>query len=501
MAYRIEGTDIVIDGWEQGIAPSPYKGLADVSYGQILNYPGEISVMGPLANAPVTGATLDLPVHKCVKLNSTGTVTQFFMLDAYGQTYYADATAQAWTYGSSVGTAISVVGNSGMAQWKGYTIVFRANKLYYTASGTLASWTDWTAATPAVAVTSGDTHNTFIDTEDVLYFCNGTSVGSLIQNPGKTFDPTDATTYTFNGSAFLLPNGMFSTCLEQLSSNLLIGTSSNKVIPWDRISANVSSTNQPLFLGENFAYRMVTANTNTYIFPGHPVIQNGRGYIYVTNGSQVSIFAKMPDSFNDTQGTFSPEPYWVFGDAMYHRNKLFFGAVSSTGTGGVWMLDLQTGVISRANQFTISSSTLVTVLMPVYTGAAGVVPPQGYGYWAGGGTAASTCAMNYTSNTLSTSARVISDKIPVGTFLKKKTFTQVEVKLAKPLVSGETVTLDYISDLGTGTIGTFTSTDGGVGKVFPVNFQTGQWLQIGATLAPTNTNPSYVRLKEIRLRP
>lgn len=499
MAYRIEGTDIIIDGWDGGIAPSPYKGLADVSYGQILNYPGEVSVMGPLANAPVTGATLDLPLFKATKSTSDGTVTQFFMLDAYGQTYYADATAQAWTYGSSVGTALSVVGNSWMNQWKGYTIVARGGKFYYTTSNTLASFTDWTGAGGPSVSTS--TRYSFIDTEDVLYFTNGTSVGSLIQNPGKVFDPTDATTYTFNSSAFQLPNGMLATSLEQLSSNLLIGTSSNKIIPWDRISANVSSTNQPLFLGENYAYRMVTANTNTYIFPGHPVIQGGRGYIYVTNGSQVSIFAKMPDSFADTQGTYNPEPYWVFGDAMYHRNKLFFGAVSSSGTGGVWMLDLITGVISRANQFSISSSTLVTVLNPVYTGAAGPTPPQGYGYWAGGGTQAGTCAMNYTSNTLSTSARVLSDKIPVGTFLKKKTFTQVEVKLAKPLVSGETVTLDYVSDLGTGTIGTFTSTDGGVGKVFPVNFQTGQWLQIGATLAPTNTNPSYVRLKEIRLRP
>lgn len=492
MAFRLEGTDIVIDGWEQGIAASPYKGLAEVSYGQVLNYPGEMSVMNPLADAPVTGATLDLPVHKATKINSSGTVTKYFMLDAYGQTYHADADALTWAYGSSVGSAVSVVGNSGMAQWKGYTIVFRASSSYYSSSSSLASFTSWESV-------SNNAHNTFVDTEDVLYFCNGTSVGSVIQNPGKTFDPADSTTYTFNANAFQLPQGMMSTSLEQLGSNLLIGTTSNKVIPWDRISANVSSTNQPLFLGENYAYRMVTANTNTYIFPGHPVLQGGRGYIYVTNGSQVSIFAKMPDSFNDTQGTYTPEPYWTFGDAMYHRNKLFFGAKSASGTGGVWMLDLQTGVITRANLFSINSSTLVTVINSIYSGT-GAVPPDGYGYWCGGGTQAGTCKMNYTTATMSTSAVVITDKIPVGTFLKKKTFNQVEVKLAKALVSGETVTLEYISDLGTGTIGTFTSADGGVGKVFPVNFQTGQWLQLKATLTPTNTNPTYVRLKELRLR-
>lgn len=47
MAYRYEknyggGTDIVIDGWEKGIAPSPYLGLADVKVANINDIPGAV---------------------------------------------------------------------------------------------------------------------------------------------------------------------------------------------------------------------------------------------------------------------------------------------------------------------------------------------------------------------------------------------------------------------------------------------------------------------------
>lgn len=48
MAYRSEktdtGTDIVIDGWEKGIAASPHKGLANIQNGNISTEMGEVSV-------------------------------------------------------------------------------------------------------------------------------------------------------------------------------------------------------------------------------------------------------------------------------------------------------------------------------------------------------------------------------------------------------------------------------------------------------------------------
>src|SRR3990167_3162673 len=43
MSYRYENNDIVIDGWENGIAQSPYGGIAGLKNADI-SVPGEVSV-------------------------------------------------------------------------------------------------------------------------------------------------------------------------------------------------------------------------------------------------------------------------------------------------------------------------------------------------------------------------------------------------------------------------------------------------------------------------
>lgn len=44
MSYRIDGQDVVIEGFEKGIADSPYKGIADMRNVEIISIPGEGSV-------------------------------------------------------------------------------------------------------------------------------------------------------------------------------------------------------------------------------------------------------------------------------------------------------------------------------------------------------------------------------------------------------------------------------------------------------------------------
>ena len=65
MAYRLEkttaGQDIVIDGWENGIADNPYKGLADMRNVDPTTIDGEVSVaMAPdamITQGPISGVT------------------------------------------------------------------------------------------------------------------------------------------------------------------------------------------------------------------------------------------------------------------------------------------------------------------------------------------------------------------------------------------------------------------------------------------------------------
>lgn len=62
MAYRIEktesGQDIVIDGWETGIAPSPHKGIANIQNGNISTQTGEVTAaFSRLSQITSTGTT------------------------------------------------------------------------------------------------------------------------------------------------------------------------------------------------------------------------------------------------------------------------------------------------------------------------------------------------------------------------------------------------------------------------------------------------------------
>lgn len=532
MAYRFEGGDLILDGWEKGISDSPYSisvpsalgpvtqtGTVDLSYGNIGGIPGEFSVQFPLLVSTVSngaGVGLAVTVHKAVQY-SGATVVKYYLLDSKGQIYTSDGTRTAgaitWTYQGHIGSAsISTVGNSGMAYWQGYLFTLRDDKIFYSADDGVTN-TDWTGTVGSLTG-SGSTHYAISSQfSDSMYFCNGSSVGALILNQGKTFDPTDPSTYTYQQSQVRIPSYDFATCLAEINGQVLIGGGLNRVYPWDALNLGGSGVTSlvgfPLFLGDRFVTRIVVMNTNAYIFTGHPIIPTGRGNIYISNGSQVDIFKKMPDNLATLAGSNSDiqEPYWQFGDAMFHRNRLMFGAIAIgnrsgstiTGTGGVWAIDANSMALYRSNLTTAGPSDLVTVISPMDTGT--TIP--GLGYWSG-----SSAIMNNTTTTLSTSAVMLSDKIPVGTKFIPKTFEQLELKLAVALVSGESIDVSVYTDLDpTGkSIGSMTSVDG-MSKVFtPLalsssSVQQGlQWLQVKCTLNPTDTNPTYVRLREVRLR-
>lgn len=109
------------------------------------------------------------------------------------------------------------------------------------------------------------------------------------------------------------------------------------------------------------------------------------------------------------------------------------------------------------------------------------------------------------------------DYIPIGTALIPTTNKDIEFKLSVPIVSGESVKLqwrqlfsgsDTFTDASSSVVFTYaTSTNGGgtgwngySGVYQSVNFQNSQWIQIRAVLTSTASSPSYTRLVEIRLK-
>lgn len=355
--------------------------------------------------------------------------------------------------------------------------------------GALITGTGIAAGTRIASVTDA-THAT-LDT-------NATANGT-----GITF--TITTTYTYNESALLLPSYEMSNCIGELGQKLLIGGLNNYVYPWDRLSVTFD---YPIFLSENVVSKIITVNTTAYLFAGF----NGR--IYQTNGTNANIYWTIPSNLSKTVN-----PYFFWKCAMFSRNQLYFGFSATTNSGdtineygGLWAIDLDTGRARLSNEVHTNDYSGYVGAILINRKSSVLLPPSddGYGLFIAftDGTSDNkgligNVAITVSDPYISGEPYIDTDLIPVGQFLTKKTYENIEYKLSTPLVTGESVALYYRTDIN----GTFTNipiTQGGqvgdVSGIGVVNFENIQWLQIKIVLNGVLLTPSYVRLKEIRIR-
>ena len=246
----------------------------------------------------------------------------------------------------SAGTAptlTSAAGN-GLAIWRNYLFVFRntAIDLYgpLDPSGGTQAWTNsWSSG-----VISSGLHTAFTSQDDKLYFCNGRYVGSLVENAGKTFAPSDGTTYTLSVNALDLPPNYTTVDIEDYGRYLAIAaTSKNKafVFPWARTE---SSFEFPVEVPEASIQSLQNINNILY------VITNSRACVYATNLSSVSLIRKIPynvsrASLNSSDVTLSITCSAKLGGKLFLGIKS--GRSSSEGNSGVYSLDVKTGVIKK----------------------------------------------------------------------------------------------------------------------------------------------------------
>lgn len=336
-------------------------------------------------------------------------------------------------------------------------------------------------------------HRALAGTDEVLYFCCDDAVGSIIVTAGETFDPTDSGTYTVNDRALALPSFEKATCLAQLGVTLLVGGVQNFVYPWNRID---TSFNYPLILPEYGVCCIVSTNSNAYIFAGQT------GNIYITNGANINMFKKIPDFL-----TGVINPYFLWGWAMYWKNQLFFSfrafsnaspSVIIDDFAGVWSIDLVTEAFRMTTSLSYGSYLgNVKVLLPM-----GNIRPTGEGILAGYINGA-TSGVDYTSASPYTNYEAVidSDLIPVGTFLNPNTFSNIEFKLSRPMVSGEGVKISYRTNLTDSFTLIGENTDvGALSALFTMNFQNAQWAQFRINTKSTASSPTFTLLSEIILR-
>lgn len=623
MAYRIDSTnnDIVIDGWENGIADNPYEGISDMRNVTIGSIPGEAEVnfktfranqlaktttftVDTTTDLITVASTTNLNKYTAVTFTTTTTLpstaaytdingnarviivtnTPYWLKPISGSTYEVyptpnlsgtkidftttgtgthtltaitmttttyidvvlrqvliDATGLAWgrivdssnIYWVYLGNNTPTQTNSygaGIITYRNYLFVFRRTAIDYIhftdpnniATSFNTNWTfGWNPATGGSGANplnaSGDVpHRALVGQDDVVYYCDASYIGSFFEKPNQTFDPTNTATFTFASRALTLPRYETARALAELGVNLLVGGIRNAIYPWNRTA---TSFTYPLLIGDDFIWDMITVNTNTYVIAGH------RGRIYVTNGTNAQLFKKIPDHLN---GTVEPYYFSMSNQGCFYRNSIYFSfivennAQSSTlaNTGGIWAINIDNGAIRLANQLSygtyagwanaISVNGIVT--NDPITGVSNGTE-KGIGLIAGWNSSI-TFGLDEPTATdgtgplpyFNSEAYIDSDLIPIATILQPKTFKQVEFKLSQPMVSGESVSLYYRLDFSqTYTlIKTFSWNEvistGDFSNQAPVNFQNAQWVQIRAVLNSTNTSPSFVRLRELRLR-
>lgn len=384
--------------------------------------------------------------------------------------------------------------NTGLIVFQDYILAFMDADIDYLAlsrlrSGAQNPHSSWVYGWESVTSSSWG-HRAISATDNAAYFCNDDFIGSITVVAGEIFDPTDTATYVHNEFALALPDNDSATCIAQLGVNLLIGGIQSFIYPWDRVS---TSFTYPLIVPENYTKCIVSTNTNAYIFSGT------KGNIYITNGTNIDLYKKFPDYLSGIN-----EPYYEWGWALYRKNNLYFTIAARTndrtvvsGLAGIWAYNLFTDALRMTNSLSYGTyAGTVPVLLPM-----GQPAPTGDGLFAGW--LNTTGGIDYTSGSPYTNyeARIDSDIMPVGTFLTKTTFTNLEFKLSKPLVSGEGIKIYQRSNLNDSfTLIGSTTEVGAISDVYKVNFEKVQWLQLRIELASTATTPSYVPLTEVRIR-
>lgn len=468
----------------------------------------------------------DCYLNTVVNLTTSGSGTNTFASVDIGEVKYfdkvlgycIDANSRVWSpvvdngiirYTFMNNTLTNGNGN-GIVMWRGtysasatkYLFYFTNNKIYYTScadtlgiftgngtyeSGITPSWTEW--KTLITSSSQNYPHEAVVDGSNKVFFIDGGYVGSWRELPLQTFDPTNSATYEFvdtTSSAFALPANEIAQSIESLSDTLLIGGISNYVYTWDR-----KSTGGNWFqIAEKGIFKMITVSTNVFIFAGK------RGRIYKSNGSQAQLFKKIPDHL------LGIDPVFTWKNVAFNKNQLYFGFTvtdnagsSSTVYSGLWAIDVETEALRRP----VLCSTTTADTMAIFA-----LPSSSVGYsflvaWKSG----SNYGIDYTLSTPYTTyvPYVVTDMTPVGLYLNKRTFENIEFKLSAPLASSEGVYIYYRSNLTDAftAVGEYT-TAGDLSGIIPINFENVQWIQLKAFTKSKASSPSYTRLRELRIR-
>lgn len=363
-------------------------------------------------------------------------------------TYVQDSNGRVWGEVGGGTPWLLIAGNTltgggkGLVYYSGYLLAFRSGgsiSIDVLAADTFAinygiTWTNgW--LTPAIN-SAAPTFPTRVARDNRIYIGNGTQLDSIRTNTGKTFNPSDATTYTYTAGCLTFVANNVVTCLSELGGKLEVGMSTNKVILWDKTS---TTFNDQIIIPEYPVYTMSSLENVSYIFAGR------LGNIYATNGSSVQKVKQLPEDITGAKFG-STATSCMFGSSIPLNAKIYFTFVGSGTADGVYSFNPATGVLIMESPVSTNSYSLLS---------SNVIYPTG--------TKSYICGWNAGNNTLGLdstqglvnmrpltnyTAYLISPLFDIGTYLNKRALSQLEIHLTKPMVSGQGIRVSWRNTAG-----------------------------------------------------
>lgn len=277
MSYRIDKTtnELVIDGWEKGIAPSPYQGIGNIRNVNTSYYPGVAYVNYKRLPCTLNGGVMTNPVQKTVS--------------PAGLIYILDDSGQVWKQSQVNSSTFNLLGNSGrttngsggIAYWQNYLAVFGNGVIEFCGNGTGDSGVvsgNWNlnqtinisqqfttnfAAHPNNLYSNGITYSQFSVGQPIVFSTTGTLPAPLVAGTTYYIKSVDG-------------SGIYYTVSATYNGTVITLTSDGSGIQTANIPFNVSL---PIGNVNNismvFPQNSMTAQINSYTNPNGTVVANG----------------------------------------------------------------------------------------------------------------------------------------------------------------------------------------------------------------------------------
>lgn len=543
------------------VAGSSYKLYSDM---------GVTQITGDSGSGTVTFSTLNMGIAMdyAVEQSASGSTYRYYIIDQNGIIWANGTTASIATsfiaggitssttwqaitpYGSSTNAVDTFNSNAGSIQimyatnsnnkiQASYLMIFTLGQIK---QGTNSSGWPSVSGTPfavwqSLNYSDASSHKSILGNDQVIYFCDGPGIGIIQQKTGQQFNPATPSTYNYVNANYLMAPTDTATRIAMIPSgnglSIVVGGQQNNLYVYPSYQNSTASGAAPttlLWMPESNTQFLLATNNYILVFPG------SKGNIYLTNGSSVVPIMTVPDYIAGS-ANFVQDPYFVWGGAMYLRGRVFFSikdqSSSHTGNcGGIWsfapsfsyFVNQDTGLALRMEGASSQFATSITQGTIGFNGYAPVIfagqettaqqndGPQYIACWSQGNNDGSgivnSIDFSGTSPLTNSSTIIETDVVPVGTFLEPKTFTQIEVQLGANLVTGESITVNYRTDLEAAwaSAGTVVSEPAITGNGSPLsrliqglNFQKVQLIQLQLVLNSTATNPSWCRVRDISI--